>query len=39
MEFLTASVQKGYKGTVSDVVALSLSNYRRTNFSKLLRQE
>lgn len=38
IEFLSASIQKGYKGTVADIVALSLSSCHRTTFCKFLSQ-
>lgn len=38
MEFISASVQKGYNGTVKDIVTLSLANCHRTTFGKFLSQ-
>jgi hypothetical protein len=38
IEFLSASIQKGYKGTVTDIVDLSLSSCHRTTFGKFLSQ-
>jgi len=37
-EFIKGSIQKGYKGTVSDIVILSLANCHRTTFGKFLSQ-
>jgi len=34
VEFVSASVQKGYNGTVKDIVTLSLANCHRTTFGK-----
>ena len=35
-EFIKGSTQKGYKGTITDIVLLSLSNCHRTTFGKFL---
>jgi len=37
-EFIKGSTQKGYKGTITDIVLLSLANCHRTTFGKLLSQ-
>jgi len=37
-EFMTAAVQKGYKGTVTDMVALSFANCHRTTFGRFLKK-
>lgn len=38
VEFITAAIQKGYSGTVSDIVLLSFTNCHRTTFGKFLSQ-
>jgi hypothetical protein len=38
VDFIKGSVQKGYKGTVTDIVQLSLANCHRTTFGKFLSQ-
>ena len=35
-QFIKASTQKGYKGTVTDIILLSLANCHRTTFGKFL---
>lgn len=35
-EFIKGSTQKGYKGTVTDIVLLSVANCHRTTYSKFL---
>ena len=35
-EFIKGSTQKGYKGTVTDIVLLSIANCHRTTFGKFL---
>ena len=37
-QFIKGSTQKGYKGTVTDVVLLSLADCHRTTFGKFLSQ-
>lgn len=37
-EFIKGSTQKGYKGTITDIVLLSLANCHRTTFGKFLSQ-
>lgn len=37
-EFIKGSVQKGYKGTITDIVILSLASCHRTTFGKFLSQ-
>ncbi|MBP2032680.1 hypothetical protein J2Z42_001354 [Clostridium algifaecis] len=37
-QFIKGSIQKGYKGTVTDIVLLSLANCHRTTFGKFLSQ-
>ncbi|GAA0121212.1 hypothetical protein [Clostridium butanoliproducens] len=37
-QFIKGSTQKGYKGTVTDIVLLSLANCHRTTFGKFLSQ-
>jgi hypothetical protein len=38
VEFIIAATQKGYSGTVTDIVNLSLANCHRTTFGKFLSQ-
>jgi hypothetical protein len=38
VDFIKGSVQKGYKGTITDIVQLSLANCHRTTFGKFLSQ-
>jgi hypothetical protein len=38
LEFIIAATQKGYSGTVTDIVNLSLANCHRTTFGKFLSQ-
>ena len=38
VNFIKAAVQKGYKGTVTDIVQLSLANCHRTTYGKFLSQ-
>jgi hypothetical protein len=38
VNFIKGSVQKGYKGTVTDIVQLSIANCHRTTFGKFLSQ-
>lgn len=38
LEFMTAAVQKGYRGTISDLATLSLSACHRTSLGKFLSQ-
>jgi hypothetical protein len=38
IDFIKGSVQKGYKGTITDIVQLSLANCHRTTFGKFLSQ-
>lgn len=38
IEFIKGSVKKGYKGTIVDIVQLSLANCHRTTFGKFLSQ-
>ena len=35
-QFIKGSTQKGYKGTIIDIVLLSLANCHRTTFGKFL---
>jgi hypothetical protein len=35
-KFIKGSIQKGYKGTITDIVLLSLPNCHRSTFGKFL---